>query len=232
MPRSLSDLPSMSWTTSAATPTAWRCPMSGFSQPITEKSPSVTGTEKITTKKDHAPRCPRIHPPLLASRDSQRFRPRASLRFFGQPIQKPSLKVPSTPRAESRSAQAPPKISSPADAPTHRHRYHSMPSMPKGNSGFPFESVRPHTMGFFVMIPLRSNTRVLPPLCNSANASVRLVSSFYLFSAHFQRASQLCSLVNSNAACSSHDHQCYDVCSDRCPRCNPHRRPSLLHLPL
>ena len=54
-------------------------------------------------------------------------------------------------------AQALLKISSRADAPTHRHRYHSMPSMPKGNSGFPFESVRPHTMGFLVMIAQRTH---------------------------------------------------------------------------
>ena len=30
---------------------AWRSPMIGFSQPITEKSPSVTGSEKMRTKK-------------------------------------------------------------------------------------------------------------------------------------------------------------------------------------
>ena len=51
MPKNLSALPSMCWTTSAATPTAWRSPMIGFSQPITEKSPSVTGTEKIKNRK-------------------------------------------------------------------------------------------------------------------------------------------------------------------------------------
>jgi hypothetical protein len=43
--------PSMSSTTSAATPTVWRSPMTEFSQPITQKSPSVTGTEKIRTEK-------------------------------------------------------------------------------------------------------------------------------------------------------------------------------------
>jgi hypothetical protein len=43
--------PSMSSTTSAATPTAWRSPMIGFSQPITEKSPLVTKTEKMRTEK-------------------------------------------------------------------------------------------------------------------------------------------------------------------------------------
>jgi hypothetical protein len=51
MPKNLSDLPSMFWTTSAATPTAWRCPMIGFSQSIAEKSPLVTATEEITTEK-------------------------------------------------------------------------------------------------------------------------------------------------------------------------------------
>jgi hypothetical protein len=46
----------------------------------TETSPSVTVTEKIRTKKDHDPRCPRIHPPLVAPSDPQRFGARASLR--------------------------------------------------------------------------------------------------------------------------------------------------------
>ena len=53
-----------------------RTPMIGFSQPIAEKSPLVTGTEKIRTEKDHAPRCPRIYPPLLAPCDPQRLRAR------------------------------------------------------------------------------------------------------------------------------------------------------------
>jgi hypothetical protein len=53
-------------------------------------------------------------------------------------------------------------------------------------------------MGFFVMIAQRTNGHVFPALGNSANASMRLVSSFYLFCAdfHFGRASQLSSLVD------------------------------------
>src|SRR5262245_47802162 len=51
MPKNPSAPPTMSSTISAATPTAWRCLMIGFSQPITQRSPSVTGTEKITTEK-------------------------------------------------------------------------------------------------------------------------------------------------------------------------------------
>ena len=51
MPKNLSDLPSMSSTTSAATPTAWRSPMIEFSRPTAEKSPSVTGTEKNKDRK-------------------------------------------------------------------------------------------------------------------------------------------------------------------------------------
>ena len=78
------------------------------------------------------------------------------------------VKVPSTPRPRSRSAQAPPKISSRADAPTHRHRYHSMPSMPKGNSGLLCQPARPCTMGFFVMIAQRTKDRVFAAaLCQS-----------------------------------------------------------------
>lgn len=169
--------------------------------------------------------------PLLAPRDSQGLCPCSSFRLSGQPIQKPSLQVPSTPRPQSRFAQALQKISSRADAPTHRHRYHSMPSLPKGNSGFPFEPAGSRTMGFFVMIAQRTKTRVIPPLCARANVSVRLGCSFYLFSAHsyFGRACPLSSLVNSNAARSSHDHPCCNACVARCPRYNPHRQPSLLH---
>jgi Transposase zinc-binding domain/Putative transposase len=57
-PKNLSALPTMSLTTSAATPTAWRSPMIGFSQPMTGKSLLVTGTEKIRTKKRPCPSMP------------------------------------------------------------------------------------------------------------------------------------------------------------------------------
>src|SRR5262245_43039929 len=56
--KNLSDLPSMFSTTSAATPTAWHSPMIEFSRPTTEKSPSVTGTEKIRTEKSPCPSMP------------------------------------------------------------------------------------------------------------------------------------------------------------------------------
>ena len=46
----------------------------------TETSPSVTVTEKIRTKRDYDPRCPRIHPPLVAPSDPQRF---GAVRHFG-----------------------------------------------------------------------------------------------------------------------------------------------------
>jgi hypothetical protein len=86
-------------------------------------------------------------------------------------------------------------------------------------------------MGFFVMIAQRTNGHVFPALGNSANASMRLVSSFYLFSGdfHFGRANQLTSRVNSNAARASHNHQCCDVSSAHCPRYNPHTQLPLLH---
>jgi predicted Zn-ribbon and HTH transcriptional regulator len=51
MPKNLSALPFMCWTTSAVTSTAWRCSMIGFSQSIAEKSPSVTATAKMRTAK-------------------------------------------------------------------------------------------------------------------------------------------------------------------------------------
>jgi hypothetical protein len=86
-------------------------------------------------------------------------------------------------------------------------------------------------MGFFVMIAQRNYWHVFPALGNSATASVRLLSSLYLFSAdfHFGHANQLSSMINSNAARSSHDPQCCDVCSARCLAYNPHKQPSLLH---
>jgi hypothetical protein len=103
--------------------------------------------------------------------------------------------------------------------------------MPKGNSGLPFKPSPPHTMGFFVMIAQRTHCQVFPVPCNSANASVRLVSSFYLFSArsHLGPACQSNSLVNSNAVASLREHPHGHVCSVRCPRYNPHSQPSLLH---
>ena len=48
----------------------------------------LPGPKRSRPKKDHDPRCSRIHPPLLAPRDPQRLRARASLRLFGQPIQR------------------------------------------------------------------------------------------------------------------------------------------------
>jgi hypothetical protein len=82
-----------------------------------------------------------------------------------------------------------------------------------------------------MMIAQRTKTRVLAPLSTRANASVRLVSSFYLVLAYSQvgRASQWISRINLNAARSSHDHQRCDVCSALCPRYNPHSQPSLRH---
>ena len=169
MPKNLSDLPSMSWTTSAATPTAWRCPMIGFSQPIAEKSPLVTGTEKITNRKK------------TMTLDAHEF----IRRFLLHVIPKGFVRVRHFGFLANRSKsllakcrqlldlnpavpKLPAKISSRADAPTHRHRYHSMPSMPKGNSGLPCQPARPCTMGFFVMIDQRTKNRVFAPLCARA----------------------------------------------------------------
>jgi hypothetical protein len=86
-------------------------------------------------------------------------------------------------------------------------------------------------MGFFVMIAQRTNGHGFPALCESAIASVRLVSSFYLVLAHSHvgRASRWISQVNLNAARSSRDHPHGNVCSARCHGYNPHKQPSLLH---
>jgi hypothetical protein len=86
-------------------------------------------------------------------------------------------------------------------------------------------------MGFFLMIAQRTDWQVFPALRNSAKASVRLLSSFYLFSANslFGRACQLSSRINSNAPRSSYDHQLGDVGSAPCHASNPHSQPSLLH---
>ena len=122
------------------------------------------------------------------------------------------VKVPSTPRPQSRSAQAPPKISSRADAPTHRHRYHSMPSMPKGNSGLLCQPACPRTMGFFVMIDQRTKNRVLAPLCARAHASVRPVSLLHVLLADslLRFATRSHPIVASTTARCSHD-QCAAV---------------------
>ena len=52
------------------------------------------------------------------------------------------------------------------------------PAVPKGNAGLVCRAGCPRTMGFFVMIAQRTNSRSFPVLCNRANASVRLGSSF------------------------------------------------------
>ena len=82
-----------------------------------------------------------------------------------------------------------------------------------------------------MMIAQRTKTRALAPLSTRANASVRLVSSFYLVLAYSQvgRASQWISQVNLNAACPLHNHHHGSVCSARCHGYNPHSQPSLLH---
>jgi hypothetical protein len=81
------------------------------------------------------------------------------------------------------------------------------------------------------MIDQRPNWHVFPAFDNSANASVRLVSSFYLVSAdsRLHCASELHSVTNSNHIPVSHDQQQCDVCSCRYLPKNPHRRPLLLH---
>jgi hypothetical protein len=142
-----------------------------------------------------------------------------------------SLSMPSTPRFESRSAQAPPELGSRVDARTYWHRSHTMPSMSKGHSDLPCQTACSCTMGFLVMIDQRPNCHVFLALCTRANASVRRVSSLHLFSAHsrYRCASELQSVENSNHARMSHDQQQCDVCSGRYPPYNPHRQSSLLH---
>ncbi len=81
------------------------------------------------------------------------------------------------------------------------------------------------------MIAQHLNSHVFLVLCARANAPVRRVSSLYVFSAHLllRCVSWLQSVINSNAAWSSYDHQrCY-ICSAQSPRYNPHRQPLLLH---
>jgi hypothetical protein len=83
------------------------------------------------------------------------------------------------------------------------------------------------------MVAQRTNGQLFPALRNSANASVRLRSSFCLFLAHshFAAARQWSSRVTANAARLSYD-QNRDVGSAPCHGYNPHRQPSLLHPPL
>ena len=127
-------------------------------------------------------------------------------------------------------AKASPKVHSRADARTDRYRSHSVSSLPKRNPGLPCSTAHPGTTGFFVMIAQPPNSHFLPVLCARANASLRLVSSLYVFSAHLllRCVRWLQSVVSSNTAWSSHDHQrCY-VRSGQCLRYNPHGQPLLL----
>jgi hypothetical protein len=140
--------------------------------------------------------------------------------LFGQPLQRPPRKVPSTPRPQSHCAQAPPSLSSGTDAPTHRHRYLSMPALAKGNSGLTCQPAHPATMGFFVMIAQRSKDRAVALLRARAHASVRLVSSLHLFLV-LRSASRLLPVADSNTAPSPRKQRRCHVCSARCPRYDP-----------
>ena len=162
-----------------------------------------------------------------APRDPQRLRARASLRFLGQPIQRPSLKVPSTLGPQSRSARATRKISSRADASTHRHRYHPVPSLPKGNSGLFCQPAYPRTMGFFVMIDQRTKHRAFASLCAGAHASVRPVLLPLVLLWRF--ATRLQPIVASKTARCSHDQPCLSLYFAQSHPNNPHRQTSLLH---
>jgi hypothetical protein len=151
---------------------------------------------------------------------------RASLRLLSQPIQKPSVKVPATPKPQSHRAQAPPALSSGVDASTHRHRYLSMPCVPTGHSGLCCRAAH-RCLGFFVTIDQRTNTPVLLSLCARASASVRPVLSRH----PFLPRSRLCLATRSRPIVASKTAppcqnalRCY-VCSARRPRYNPHRRP-------
>jgi Transposase zinc-binding domain len=111
-----------------------------------------------------------------------------------------------------------------------RHRYHSMPSTPKGNAGLACQSAHPHSMGLFVMIAQPTKQHRLFARSNSAKVSVRLLSPFYRFSAcsHFATARQLSSPLNSNAPRLLYLHHHGDICSAPCHGYNPHSQPSLL----
>jgi hypothetical protein len=135
--------------------------------------------------------------------------------------------VPSTLGPGSRSAQTPLKISSGVDAPTHRHRYHSVPPMPKGNSDFPCRPARPRTMGFFVMINQPTKNRVLVLLCARAHASVRPVLLPLVLLWRF--ATRLQPIVASKTARCSHDQPCLYLYFAQSHPNNPHRYTSLLH---
>src|SRR5688500_14467980 len=165
-----------------------------------------------------------------APRYPQRLRARASLRFLGQPIQKPSVKVPSTPRPRSYCAQACPKIRSHDDTPTYRHRYLSMPSMPNGISGL---CCRPahRRLEFFVMIDQRTKDRAAAPLGARADASVRPISSLHvlLTDSLLSFAIRSQPIVASTTARYAYDRTCRYVCLAQVPPYNPHRQSSLLH---
>ena len=164
MPKNLSALPSMCWTTSAATSTAWRCPMIGFSQSIAEKSPSVTATAKDQNRKK------------TMTLDAHEF----IRRFLLHMIPKGFVRVRHSGVLANRSKSLLSKCRqlldlNPAVPKLAQKSVHELmleltgiditrcPLCQKGTLVLFANAACPRTMGFFVMIAQRTNTRVLAP---------------------------------------------------------------------
>ena len=111
--------------------------------PITERSPSLTAIEKIKNRQIDDTRRRGVHSTLLAPRHPQGFHAGASLRLFSQPIQSLSVQVSSThgPYA-STEPNLPTASVRRVDAGTDRHRYPSLPALPKRNAGLGFRRWR------------------------------------------------------------------------------------------
>jgi hypothetical protein len=90
------------------------------------------------------------------------------------------------------------------------HRYHSMPFMPKRNTGLFCQPAYPCTMGFFVMINQRTENGVLVLLCARAHASVRPVLLPLVLLWRF--ATRLQPIVAPKTARYFHDQPCCYVC--------------------
>ena len=223
----------MSLTTSAAIRTAWRCPMIGFSAHNGEVLFSYRDRKNEDRKKSMALEAHEFIRRFLLHVIPKGF---VRVRHFGFLANRSKgllAKCRQLLDLGPYSAQIH-KIRLRADASTHRHRYHPMPSMPKGNSGLPCRPARPHTMGFFVMIDQRTKNRPLQTLCARAHASVRPVSLLHVLWADslLRFATRSRPIVALKTARYSHHQWCCYVCFDQSPRYNPHRHPSLLHPPL
>ncbi len=171
---SLSYLPNMSSTTSAATPTAWRSPMIGFSDENAAVTFSYRDRKNEDRKKTLTLTADEFIRRFLLHVIPKRF---VRVRHFGfLANQSKGLLAkcrqlldldPTVPKLSQRSVHEWMLQLTGIDITL-------MPSMPKGNSALPCRPAP--AVGFLVMIDRRIENRVVDPLCATAHAPARPVS--------------------------------------------------------